>query len=166
MKTTWLLLVGLLSYPGCNAGDEKASVAGRPPGVAGCEVIVPDEEVHCPYHSAGIERNDLLYVDLHDGTVRAASVERTECELDANLRCRDAGLLLAAEHVPPEGTPLPTFIPLASGELVIVCTREWSVTGGVAQRDLIRVDFLTSADARVPLAFARHALGGQAIYRR
>lgn len=95
-----------------------------------------------------------------------ATRRTTVCELDADLRCRDGALLLGAEHMPPEGTPLPTFIALANGEPVVAHTREWSASDGSAQRDIVRVDFLRGADARVPLVFARNALGGQAIYGR
>lgn len=66
MKTIWLLFIGLLACAGCNTGLD------------GCKVIVPDEEVHCPYHSVRMDRSDLHYVDPRDGTVRVTSVERTD----------------------------------------------------------------------------------------
>ncbi len=95
-----------------------------------------------------------------------ATRRTTVCALDASLRCTGTPTLLGAERTPPESTPLPTFVVLSGGEMTVVHGREWAVPGLPTLRDLMRVDFETGPDARVPLEFARTAIAGQAIYLR
>lgn len=48
------------------------------PGMQRCQVIIPDEEVHCPDHRVDGARNDIVYLDTGDGTLRAGSVMRPQ----------------------------------------------------------------------------------------
>jgi hypothetical protein len=109
----------------------------------------------------------LNLTDPSSPTSGNATRRTTICELDDTRRCIDpAGELVEAESTPPEGTPLPTFALLPSGQMTVACTREWGVAGMPMLRDIERIDFQLGPGARVPLAFGRHALGAQAIYRR
>lgn len=108
----------------------------------------------------------LNLTDPHDPSSGNATRRTTVCALDDTLRCADEGLLLEAELTPPESSPLPTFVALAGGDMVVAHTREWGIADSAPLRDVVRVDFARGADARVPLAFARAAVAGQAIVVR
>jgi len=53
------------------------AIAGASASAAQCVTIVPDQEIHCPYHAIP-DGNDVVYLDLDDGAIRTARVERPD----------------------------------------------------------------------------------------
>lgn len=53
-----------------------ALLASRRANAGVCREVIPDEEIRCPFHPIDASRNDVVFVDLSDGSIRAASVDR------------------------------------------------------------------------------------------
>ena len=49
----------------------------NPAYAAPCRVVIPDEEIRCPYHAIDPTRHNVVFVDLADDAWRAVEVTKT-----------------------------------------------------------------------------------------